>query len=175
AFIVFWWTTLAYFIADIIFVVVFPHCVRSPTVILQHHVATLGYICIPKARPEYGWLMGACMMVEVNTWFLIARRYFNQRGEIMFNTGVSLMTSLRLLIVSTCFYISWFVIRLIVYPGLLVTVLKEWQKESQRVGTWVNLLAVTPVMQCIFIFLNVKWTIDLARSKMKGRGASKGL
>mmetsp|Transcript_19368 Transcript_19368/g.56223 ORF Transcript_19368/g.56223 Transcript_19368/m.56223 type:complete len:353 (-) Transcript_19368:78-1136(-) len=175
AFLIFWWTTVAYFVVDVLFVLLLPHCVRSPKVIVQHHVATLGYIMVPKLRPEYGWIMGACMSVEVNTWFLIARRSFNKNGDKMFTRGVPLVKSLRLILVSTSFYVSWFVIRLGFYPYLLVVILGEWYSESRRVGTPLNIIAITPVMQCIFIFLNIKWTIDLFRSKMKGRGNSKGL
>mmetsp|Transcript_44808 Transcript_44808/g.100628 ORF Transcript_44808/g.100628 Transcript_44808/m.100628 type:complete len:370 (-) Transcript_44808:109-1218(-) len=172
---IFWWTTFAYFVIDVLFVLLLPQCVRSPKVIVQHHVATIGYIFIPKLRPEYGWLMGACMIVEVNTWFLIARRSFNKNGDKMFSRGVTLVKSLRLLLVSSFFYVSWFVIRLGFYPYLLVVILGEWYAESKRIGSPFNLIAITPVMQCIFIFLNIKWTIDLIRSKLKGRGTSKGL
>mmetsp|Transcript_46439 Transcript_46439/g.107586 ORF Transcript_46439/g.107586 Transcript_46439/m.107586 type:complete len:212 (+) Transcript_46439:3-638(+) len=172
---VFWWTTFAYFIADLIWMVALPGCVRSPKVIIQHHLATLAYILIPYIRRQYGWLMGACMIVEVNTWFLIARRSFNKNGDKPFQTGVHPWKSLRLIIVSTCFYITWFAIRLVFYPLLLIVICKEWYAYSLEVRTPLNLIAVTPVMQLIFIFLNVKWTVDLVRSKCKGRGVSKGL
>mmetsp|Transcript_78432 Transcript_78432/g.229968 ORF Transcript_78432/g.229968 Transcript_78432/m.229968 type:complete len:349 (-) Transcript_78432:116-1162(-) len=175
AFLAFWWMTFAYFIVDVLFVLLLPQCVKSPKVIVQHHFATIAYICVPKMRPEYGWLMGACMLVEVNTWFLIARRACNKKGDKPFATGVPLAKSARLCVVSTCFYVSWFLIRLGFYPYLLIVILGEWYLESVRVGTPVNLIALTPVMQCIFIFLNVKWTIDLIRSKLKGRGPGKGL
>jgi len=174
-FLTFWWVTFAYFIVDVLFVLLLPKCVKSPWVIVQHHLATIGYIFVPKTRPEYGWLMGACMIVEVNTWFLIARRSFNKNGDKPFTRGVSLLKSVRLSIVSSCFYVSWFVIRLGFYPYLLIVIIGEWFAESRRVGTPVNLIAITPVMQCIFIFLNVKWTVDLIRSKLKGRGPGKGL
>jgi len=174
-FLAFWWTTLAYLIVDILFVLLLPQCVRSPKVIVQHHVATIGYIFIPLFRPQYGWLMGACMIVEVNTWFLIARRSFNKRGDKPFTTGVPVIKSFRMLIVSSCFYVTWFVIRLGFYPYLLVVIVQEWLFETKRVGTPLNLIAITPVFQCIFIFLNIKWTIDLLRSKLKSQGPSKGL
>eukprot|EP00930_Biecheleria_cincta_P021924 TRINITY_DN16108_c0_g1_i2.p1 TRINITY_DN16108_c0_g1~~TRINITY_DN16108_c0_g1_i2.p1 ORF type:complete len:378 (+),score=61.18 TRINITY_DN16108_c0_g1_i2:82-1215(+) len=170
AFSVFWWITLAYFIADTTWMLALPNCVKSPKVILKHHVATIGYIFIPKLRPEHGWLMGACMIVEVNTWFLIARRALNKRGEKAFNTGVSLLKSIRVMLVSTCFYISWFLIRLVIYPYLLVVIIREYFKEWDKVGTPFNVIAITPIIQCVFLYLNVKWTIDLVRSKMKGRG-----
>mmetsp|Transcript_15887 Transcript_15887/g.43532 ORF Transcript_15887/g.43532 Transcript_15887/m.43532 type:complete len:350 (+) Transcript_15887:55-1104(+) len=175
AFQAFWWTTFSYFVIDLGWMFLLPNCVRSPGVIVKHHVATLGYICVPYLRPEYGWLMGACMIVEVNTWFLIARRSFNKKGDKPFTTGVPLSKSLRLLIVSTCFYVTWFVIRLFIYPVLLLVILNEWWKYSVRVGTPLNLIAITPIMQCVFIFLNIKWTIDLIRSKLKSKGPTKGL
>mmetsp|Transcript_56164 Transcript_56164/g.130780 ORF Transcript_56164/g.130780 Transcript_56164/m.130780 type:complete len:346 (+) Transcript_56164:91-1128(+) len=175
AFLAFWWTTFTYFVVDMLFVLLLPQCVKSPSIIVKHHMATIGYIMIPKMRPEYGWLMGSCLIVEVNTWFLIARRYFNRNGDKMFTPGVPLVKSLRLLLVSSCFYVSWFVIRLGFYPYLLFVIVGEWYAESIRVGTPINLIAITPVMQCIFIFLNVKWSVDLIRSKLKGRGPAKGL
>lgn len=175
AFGVFWWTTTLYFILDIMWMLLLPQCVKSPKVILQHHLATLGYIIIPYLRPRYGWLMGACMLVEVNTWFIIARRYFNKRGLKPCAPGVPVATSLRLLTVSFCFYVTWFVIRLGFYPYLLVVIVNEWFKYSIEVGTPLNLIAVCPVMQLVFIFLNLKWTVDLIRSKLKGFGPAKGL
>lgn len=174
-FLTFWMTTMAYFVVDILFVILLPECVRSPKVIIQHHLATIGYIFIPFFRREYGWLMGACMIVEINTWFLIARRSFNKRGDKMFTAGLPLRKSFRLLLVSSCFYVTWFVIRLGFYPYLLVVIVQEWLAETKRVGTPLNLIAITPVMQCVFIFLNIKWTIDLLRSKLKSKGPSKGL
>jgi len=175
AFSLFWWTTLAYFIADLCWMVFLPSCVKSPDVIIKHHVATLLYIMIPYIRRQYGWLMGACMIVEVNTWFLIARRSFNKNGDKPFQTGVPPAKSIRLVVVSTCFYASWFAIRLVFYPFLCMVICFEYQAYSAQVGTWFNIIAITPAMQFIFICLNLKWTTDLVRSKCKGRGVSKGL
>jgi len=171
----FWWTTFAYFVLDLAFVGLLPQCVKSPMVILQHHVVTLAYIFVPFFRPDYGWIMGACMSVEINTWFLIARRHFNRNGDRMWTTGVPVHKSLLLLCVSVCFYISWFAIRLGLYPYLLYVVCVEYKRETERVSSPINIMTVTPPMQCVFIFLNVKWTVDLVRSKLKGRSAQKGL
>eukprot|EP00929_Paragymnodinium_shiwhaense_P055275 TRINITY_DN27700_c0_g4_i1.p1 TRINITY_DN27700_c0_g4~~TRINITY_DN27700_c0_g4_i1.p1 ORF type:complete len:396 (+),score=84.15 TRINITY_DN27700_c0_g4_i1:132-1319(+) len=175
SFVSFWWTTFTYFILDLIWMVVLPNCVRSPGVIIKHHLATIAYIMIPYTYPEYGWLMGACMIVEVNTWFLIARRAFNTQGDKPFCTGVSLPKSLRLCLISSCFYVSWFSIRLVVYPCLFVVIVQEWWKFSQKVGTPLNPIALTPLIQAVLIFLNIKWTIDLVRSKFKKKGPAKGL
>ena len=72
--------TIAYFVADLLWVMLIPNCVKSPNVIIQHHIATLIYLIIPYKYPtETGWLMGACLSVEINTWLLIARRVFNKQ------------------------------------------------------------------------------------------------
>ena len=76
----FFWTTLSYFVADLLWILLIPNSVKSPSVIIQHHVATMLYILIPYYTPEVRWCMGACMSVEINTWFLIARRVFNKQG-----------------------------------------------------------------------------------------------
>lgn len=52
----------------------------SQGVIIQHHVATLLYLIFPFIYREDAWLMGACLIVEINTWLLIARRVFNKQG-----------------------------------------------------------------------------------------------
>jgi len=174
-FYIFWWTSCIYFFVDLLWMLVVPDCVRSPGVIIKHHVVTLAYILIPYNLRRVDWMMGACMLVEVNTWFLIARRSFNKRGDKPFQTGVSLAKSVRLLTVSVCFYVTWFVIRLGIYPYLFVVITRDFFLYSAEIGTYMNLLLPAPLMQCVFIFLNIKWTIDLIRSKLKGSGRSKGL
>lgn len=48
--------------------------------------------------PQYGWCMSYCMLVEVNTWLLIAKR------------------TLKLWVLEALFYISWVLLRNIFYP-----------------------------------------------------------
>jgi hypothetical protein len=101
---------VGYFVADLIWVILVPKCVKSPVsqylllvqspiassfrymkvlsfsipnfqgVIIQHHIATLLYLLFPYIYPKDAWLMGACLIVEINTWLLIARRVFNKQG-----------------------------------------------------------------------------------------------
>lgn len=175
----FWWTTFFYFVVDLLFVTLLPNCVRSPKVIIYHHTATLLYIMVPKMQPKFAWFMGACMLVEVNTWFLIARRVFNKLGEKSFAAGVSLRTSLRLAVVSVSFYVSWFAIRIFLYPYLFVAIVQEWYQYWGETGTPLNLVLICPFIQSVLICMNFKWTVDLIRSKLKGRStagkANKGL
>mmetsp|Transcript_1744 Transcript_1744/g.4964 ORF Transcript_1744/g.4964 Transcript_1744/m.4964 type:complete len:190 (-) Transcript_1744:508-1077(-) len=76
----FWWTTLGYFVIDLLWVVMVSGTVRSPSAIVIHHCIVLVYLMVPWLYRGLGWCMGACMAVELNTWFLIARRIFNKAG-----------------------------------------------------------------------------------------------
>lgn len=95
--------TVGYFLADLIWVLSVPRCVKSPGVIVQHHVATLLYLVVPYRHPEDRWLMGACLSVEVNTWLLIARRVFNKQGFGPWVVSFSFF-SIRIKFISTMFY-----------------------------------------------------------------------
>lgn len=164
----FWWTTASYFVFDVIFVLASPNCVRSPEVIAKHHVVTLGYMCLSLWFRGYEWIVGSCLIVEINTWLLIARRFFNRAGDKpFFSIGVPFTKSLRIKLISVGFYLTWFFIRIILYPALLLPVCQAYATTSEIRGTYVNALAVAPVFHLVFIFLNFKWTVDLVRSKLK--------
>eukprot|EP00559_Dactyliosolen_fragilissimus_P005351 CAMPEP_0184865170 /NCGR_PEP_ID=MMETSP0580-20130426/17203_1 /TAXON_ID=1118495 /ORGANISM="Dactyliosolen fragilissimus" /LENGTH=217 /DNA_ID=CAMNT_0027364265 /DNA_START=125 /DNA_END=775 /DNA_ORIENTATION=- len=77
---VFFNTTIVYFVLDLLWVCIIPKCVKSPSTIIQHHIAAIFYLMIPLFVPKIRWMMGFAMSVEVNTWFLIARRVFNKQG-----------------------------------------------------------------------------------------------
>jgi len=162
----FFWATVSYFVTDFFWVVIVPKCVKSPAVIIQHHIVTLIYLLVPFYRPQSRWCMGACLSVEINTWFLIARRVFNKQGFPPWIIDLSFV-SIRLKLISLCFYITWFSIRVFLYPLLLLHLTKEYMKESKRLGTFWNIDLLPPVLQSIFCILNLKWTFDLIMSKMR--------
>lgn len=162
----FFLTTWAYFAADLIWVLLIPNCVKSPMVIIQHHVVTMLYLLLPLYRPECHWIMGICLSVEVNTWFLIARRVFNKQGFPPWIIDFSIF-SIRLKLISVCFYVTWFTIRVFIYPCLLVILVKRYLKESIRFGTYQNIDAIPPILQSVFCILNLKWTYDLIASKIR--------
>lgn len=175
----FFWTTFSYFVVDVLWVIIMPICVKSPGVIMQHHVSTLLYLMIPRFYPEYGWLMGACMCVEVNTWLIIARRVFNKSGKVAFTLNAQIAGgSMEIKLISVAFYITWILIRLVIYPALFVVVCLQYKERSERVGSYINVLMVAPFLQLIFCGLNFKWSYDLLLSKMRSTGkggTSKGL
>jgi hypothetical protein len=173
----FFWMTAAYFVTDFVWLLTCPKVVRSPGVILGHHLVALLYIQIPYFYPEYGWLMGACMIVEVNTWFITARRLFNQQGQIVFTFSALVPgATIKVKLISVCFYVTWVVIRLMIYPALLVVVWDEYLKRWSLVGSPLNAITVAPIMQLVFVLLNLKWSNDLLLSKLRsGKTAAPGV
>lgn len=162
----FFWTTVSYFVADLCWIMAVPNSVKSPSVIAQHHLVTLLYVTIPFYKPSVRWCMGACMSVEMNTWFLIARRVFNKQGFPPWIIDLSFV-SIRIKLISICFYVTWIGIRCILYPVMMGYLFNRWLKESGRVRTYINLEVIPVVLHAIFCVLNLKWTIDLIMSKVR--------
>lgn len=156
-----------YFIADLTWMVVAPHCVRSPMVIVQHHIATLLYLMIPYQVHSVRWLMGACMSVEVNTWLLIARRVFNKQGFPPWTIIDLSFLSIRIKLISIFFYITWISIRCILYPYLLIPIWYLYKERAVEFDSNWNLLLVCFPLHSVFCALNLKWSYDLFMSKMR--------
>ncbi|KAL9190631.1 hypothetical protein ACHAXT_000337 [Thalassiosira profunda] len=159
--------TVGYFLADLLWVCIVPHCVKSPGVIVQHHIATLLYLIIPYRFEEEGWLMGACLSVEVNTWLLIARRVFNKQGfgPWVWEFG---SFSLRIKLISVLFYITWVAIRCFFYPTILQLLWTLWLEQWRRTGVvFYTRYSVALVLHSVFNTLNAKWTFDLFRGKWR--------
>ena len=89
--------------------------------------------------------------------FLIARRYWNHwwPHSILFN-------------------ITWFGIRIVLYPFLLFQYYGVWSDYSEEIGTHINSMTIAPIFQVVLIILNLKWTADLLKSKLIG-AKQKGL
>jgi TLC domain len=119
-----------FFAMDAVWVTWVPSCVRSPRTILTHHAVTLFYLLGPLNYPEYRWMLGPCVSVEINTCFLVLRRLIykaksktgstsapsNTVGSFCFNAFAEL--------VSLLFYITWIITRLCVYPTILYILLQ---------------------------------------------------
>lgn len=177
----FFTVTLLYFVVDLLWVIIVPSCVKSPWTIIQHHTATILYIMIPYYLPEVRWGMGACMIVEVNTWLLIARRVFNKQGYPPWIIAWGFV-SIRVKLISIFFYLTWIGIRCLLYPYLLLQFTDLWSNHSAKVGTKFNIVMLVVPLHALFCLLNLKWSYDLLMSKLRylrRRGnwkeASKGL
>lgn len=170
----FFFVTLAYFIIDVVWVILVPKCVASPPIIIGHHFATLLYLLIPFLNPEYGWFMGACLSVEVNTWFLIGRRVFNRDGKQVFSFEAKGPGGpMTVKIISLLFYVTWIVIRLGVYPSLYFIICMEYGLRAEKVGSLFNALMAAPALQAVFCYLNFMWSRDLLMSKLRSKKGKK--
>eukprot|EP00746_Dinoflagellata_sp_MGD_P167300 gnl/MRDRNA2_/MRDRNA2_97813_c0_seq1.p1 gnl/MRDRNA2_/MRDRNA2_97813_c0~~gnl/MRDRNA2_/MRDRNA2_97813_c0_seq1.p1 ORF type:complete len:290 (-),score=29.53 gnl/MRDRNA2_/MRDRNA2_97813_c0_seq1:147-1016(-) len=170
----FWWTTLAYFAVDLLWVVLIPGAVKSPSVIIKHHLIVLMYIMVPFLHPKTAWCMGACMTVELNTWFLIARRYFKDDRSSPSSKDSSVTESPRPdswkdLWLHIGFYTTWIGIRMILYPLLVVIFCYEFHDLSMELGTYVNCMIVAPMIQVVLVILNLKWSWDLFGCSQRSR------
>lgn len=103
--------------------------------------------------------MGACLSVEINTWFLIARRVAYKRSD----TVSELLTEL----ISICFYASWILIRCIVYPGILLVFLKMANDAIVETGTCLHWPIIFLPVHGFLCVLNLIWTYDLFKPIVK--------
>ena len=173
----FFYCTVLYFVIDFLWVLRKPNCVASPTVIILHHLCALLYIYVPHVAHESEWCMGACMSVELNTWFLIYRRVIHKqeqqkqrtvsRMDIRYSTTNTDSTVIRIKPVSVLFYCTWFYIRCILYPQLIPDIYAMWIVRTARYGTMWNVLAIALPLHTLLCVLNFKWTHDLVLSKLR--------
>jgi hypothetical protein len=165
---VFFFVTAAYFIFDLLWIVALPICVKSPSVIIQHHIAVLIYILIPYLHPNVRYCMGACMTVEINTWFLIARRVFNKQGFPPWTLiELNSWLSIRVKVISIFFYLTWICIRCLLYPILLIPFYQHWYAYTKITGTAFNILLPSIPLHGAFCLLNLKWSYELLMSKLR--------
>lgn len=144
---------------DLIWVSVVPICVKSPGVIVKHHIVAMLYLIGPIVYPEYRWFMGAILSVEINTWFLICRRLVYRNSY----SGVPPSPRLKLAqtFVSTFFYITWIAIRCYLYPSFLVMFWYMYVERLEETGVYFhNEMLFIPVHVGLCA-LNLKWTYDL--------------
>jgi hypothetical protein len=71
-----WWFFWAYILVDTMWVLMYPECVASPTAIIVHHVICLIGWHIVMVWPAWEFYTSAGLIVEFNTFFLIAKRQF---------------------------------------------------------------------------------------------------
>ena len=165
---VFFYFTAAYFIIDLLWIIILPICVKSPSTIIQHHLAVLLYIMIPYLHPNFRFCMGACMTVEINTWFLIARRVFNKQGFPPWTLiELNSWLSIRVKVISIFFYLTWISIRCILYPALMIPFCKFWRDHTKHTGTVFHLITAACLLHAAFCLLNLKWSYELLMSKVR--------
>ncbi len=169
--------TIAYYVMDFVFIYTVPWCVRSPRTIMSHHVAALALLSVSIAMPKLRLGYAGNLVIELNSFLLIARR----------TQWVRLRWPARI-VVGALFYASWFVIRLGVYPCIALWIYAQWAPHCYDMrGTadaWyvpycesgVNIITAVLLAQLALVALNVKWTVELVSKALSGsRTISKGL
>lgn len=142
---------VSYLVIDSIWIFFFPQCVLSnPDGILFHHLVCLPLTFIPIFHRQYSWYMVFSLCSEVNTFLIILRRHL-------------VLGTLLHTICNAAFYISWIVLRLLLFSFLCILYVFEYLKISKELGTFRNITLLAPICQSVITVLNWKWTVDLLK------------
>ena len=112
------------------------------------------YLIGPIFYPQYRGFMGAILSVEVNTWFLIGRR-------VVYKSSGTPIHPLVGQVVSAMFYLTWILIRCLVYPKVLIMFLQLAIAKIQETNIWFHLPMTFIPVHATLCVLNLKWTYDL--------------
>lgn len=148
-----------YIVIDFLIIFIYPECVKSPRLILFHHSLFIINVILCLLQPWTYWYMGANILVEINTWFIIARR-------CMHKSGISKNSFLTYVLVSGSYYLSWIIFRLIMFPYLFYLNYLAWVELKQEKGSVFNLTLWGLINTGIFLSLMIKWSFDIIRNKI---------
>jgi hypothetical protein len=157
-----------YIIIDSLWIVLDPRSVKSPSMILKHHIAVLLYLIIPTLYPKLNFMMAILVSVELNTWFLIARRVYNKQGLKPWKVRIPILPAIHIKFLSICFYASWFAIRVVLYPYVYYIFYRMWNGTyliQNDIPLWA--MGASIIFHTGLCFLNCSWTLDLCRSKLR--------
>ena len=60
---------------------------------------------------------------------------------------------------------SWVVLRLILFPWLVVFYTREYIRFSAAAQTYFNLVLITPVLHSVVTAMSVMWTIEMLKKQ----------
>ena len=141
----------------------------------QHHIVAILYLFAPIFYPDYRWLMGTILSVELNTWFLICRRIVYRSHYCPIYPRVNPMITTA---VSTLFYTTWILIRCFLYPYVLIIFLYMYKDAVESTGKYFFTETIFIFVHAALCVLNLKWTQDLFTPIVKrwfGTGPKKSL
>lgn len=142
----------AYLILDILFVLAVPRCVASPrTIVIHHIIVILGWSLMLVDSTFYSWI-SLGMLVEINTWFHVARR--NWRSS---------------LVIQILFFVSWFLLRNVLYPVVLILFTSVYIQYCTEHNSIINSGLICWILIVLLNYLNAQWTYDLTK-KTKWNG-----
>lgn len=136
----------AYIVFDTLFIMLKPNCVASPGVIIAHHLLVVfGWSLMMLDSTFYRWVSYG-ILVEINTWFHVLRRNFRS------STVIQVM-----------FFVSWFLLRDVMYPLVLFQFTFEYYRFSIEQDSFLNGALLILLLMALLTVLNLKWTVDLSR------------
>ena len=139
----YWHTVVAYLACDFVWIAAFPRSVKAPVSVLVHHLVTLILLMVPYTYPRFFKYAVADLVIEGNTWLLIARRRIPRS-----------MPRTRA-VCTAAFFSSWVLIRLVWYPYLLF------------VFAYVERVRSAAVLQLAICGMQVVWSWSLFKPKTK--------
>lgn len=150
-----------YLILDTIWVLILPQSVASPSTITRHHIVVLfGWVIPHFSDPSLSRWCSLGLLVEINTFFLIGRRFFK-----------------RTVIMQIFFYATWIVLRVVIFPIILYSFIIEYMRLSVEEPKGL-LLDTRFFVLLVMIFLNIlnfSWTWDLIFKKYKVKKGDKAI
>ena len=151
----------AYLIVDTVWVVLRPRSVASPPTIIVHHiVCVIGWITPHMTDPSLALWTSLGLTVEINTFFLIARRYWG-----------------RTMLIQILFYSTWIGLRVILFPVVLYLFIFKYLNYSNHLPTptFFNTGLFILFIMVFLNGLNFKWTWDLFFKSQKQKSSHGGL
>jgi hypothetical protein len=146
---------LSYLVVDSIWIFVLPQSVVSnPEGIVLHHLVCIPLTLVPWFFRQYSWYMLFALSSEINTFLTILRR------QLSFGT-------LSYSICNALFYLTWIILRLILFTLLCFLYFLEYLAISEVIGSYLNLTVCAPICQTAITLLNWKWTYDLVKKSWK--------
>ena len=100
--------------------------IKHQLLLRKHHFVAIIYLSAPIFWPHYRWVMGGCLSVEINTWFMIARRVIYKRKDQI--------PAFVQDIISYLFFFSWITIRIFLYPWIMYLFCKLWLDRVAETG-----------------------------------------
>ena len=137
-----WFWTLAYDVLDMIWMIQVPHCVRTPKTLVRHHSWVLVYLFGGLPWPHTRKLIGPLMLVEINSFFAVARRVFWKRHNLAAGNFFH-----------NLFMSTWIPTRNVLYPAILVVLIRNCRQH-------VCYILLVP-LHFYFCMANFTWTQQL--------------
>ena len=145
------YTFLTYMITDSAWLSLYPESANSPTTVLLHHFICIIGWCIPLVEPNFQYFISLALLVEINTFFLTARRRFERSALLEF-----------------LFWASWILCRIILYLALVIIFSATCFEYTRKCGHIFNISVLLYSFLLFLTYLNIVWTIKLLQNSFGG-------